>query len=218
MTRSGASSCRPSSSRRAAAPLRDAASTEEEKEEHVSLTTSLPHRLDRTVAIQASRQTVFRFFTDQTRWATWWGAGSTIDARPGGQLRIRYPDGTEVSGEVIELQVAGTLRIFVRLRERHADSARQLARHDPARAARRRHAAASVARVRRGVGPRRSRARLALSALAVRQRDRRRGQCGRRRIRRRVVRRMVRAERPTPGAGTVRGVGPGGCASGIASR
>jgi uncharacterized protein YndB with AHSA1/START domain len=71
----------------------------------VSLTTSLPHRLDRTVAIRASRQTVFRFFTDETRWATWWGAGSTIDARPGGQLRIRYPDGTEVSGEVIELQV-----------------------------------------------------------------------------------------------------------------
>jgi uncharacterized protein YndB with AHSA1/START domain len=71
----------------------------------VSLTSSLLHRLDRTVAIQASRQTVFRFFTDQTRWATWWGAGSTIDARPGGQLRIRYPDGTEVSGEVIELLV-----------------------------------------------------------------------------------------------------------------
>ena len=65
--------------------------------------TSLPHRLDRTVAIQASRDTVFRFFTDEARWARWWGAGSTIDARPGGQMRIRYPDGTEASGEVIEL-------------------------------------------------------------------------------------------------------------------
>lgn len=69
----------------------------------MSLMTSLPHRLDRTVTIQASRDTVFRFFTDESRWATWWGAGSTIDARPGGQVRIRYPDGTEASGEVIDL-------------------------------------------------------------------------------------------------------------------
>jgi uncharacterized protein YndB with AHSA1/START domain len=70
----------------------------------MSLMTALSHRLDRTVVIQASRATLFRFFTDQARWATWWGAGSTIDARPGGEMRIRYPDGTEVSGEVIELQ------------------------------------------------------------------------------------------------------------------
>jgi uncharacterized protein YndB with AHSA1/START domain len=66
--------------------------------------TSLPHRLDRTVAIQASRETVFRFFTDQARWAKWWGPGSTIDARPGGEMRIRYPGGTEALGEVIEVR------------------------------------------------------------------------------------------------------------------
>lgn len=64
---------------------------------------SLPHRLERTVLIQAEPRRVFRFFTDNERWASWWGTGSTIDARPGGSLLIRYPDGTEASGEVVEL-------------------------------------------------------------------------------------------------------------------
>lgn len=66
--------------------------------------TSLPHRLDRSVVINATREIVFRYFTDTTRWASWWGAGSTIDARPGGALHIRYPEGTEASGEVLEVQ------------------------------------------------------------------------------------------------------------------
>jgi uncharacterized protein YndB with AHSA1/START domain len=59
--------------------------------------------LDRTVLIQAEPEVVFRFFTDTTRWARWWGAGSTVDARPGGSVYIRHPDGTESSGEVVEL-------------------------------------------------------------------------------------------------------------------
>jgi uncharacterized protein YndB with AHSA1/START domain len=65
--------------------------------------TSLPHRLERTVTIRATREIVFRFFTDNSRWASWWGPGSTIDPRPGGQLLIRYPNGVEASGEVIEV-------------------------------------------------------------------------------------------------------------------
>jgi uncharacterized protein YndB with AHSA1/START domain len=64
-----------------------------------------PHRLDRTVVIQASPDTVFRFFTDTTRWASWWGAGSTIDPRPGGHVRILYPGNVEVTGEVLEVAV-----------------------------------------------------------------------------------------------------------------
>jgi uncharacterized protein YndB with AHSA1/START domain len=64
----------------------------------------LPHRLDRIVTIHATPATVFRFFTDPARWASWWGAGSTIDPRPGGPLLIRYPDGTEAAGEVLELE------------------------------------------------------------------------------------------------------------------
>jgi uncharacterized protein YndB with AHSA1/START domain len=64
---------------------------------------TLAHHVERTIAIQAAPDTVFRFFTDTARWATWWGAGSTIDARPGGQVRIRYPDGTEAAGEVLDI-------------------------------------------------------------------------------------------------------------------
>jgi uncharacterized protein YndB with AHSA1/START domain len=63
----------------------------------------LPHQLDRTVVIEAPPEIVFRFFTDAGRWAAWWGTGSTIDAHPGGRLLIRYPEGTQVIGEVLEL-------------------------------------------------------------------------------------------------------------------
>jgi uncharacterized protein YndB with AHSA1/START domain len=67
--------------------------------------TDLSHRLDRSIVIHATPQTVFRFFTDSTRWASWWGQGSTIDAREGGEVRIRYPDGTEVAGTILDMDV-----------------------------------------------------------------------------------------------------------------
>jgi len=63
----------------------------------------LPHRLERVVTIQAPRATVFRFFTDTARWARWWGAGSTIDATPGGRVLIRLPGGVDVTGTVLEI-------------------------------------------------------------------------------------------------------------------
>ena len=66
--------------------------------------TNLPYRLDRTVVIQAAPETVFRFFTDSARWASWWGAGSTIDAQPGGKVRILNPGQIEVTGEVLEVR------------------------------------------------------------------------------------------------------------------
>ena len=61
------------------------------------------HQMERTVVIQARPETVFRFFTDSARWAKWWGAGSTIDARPGGGVLIRHPNGIETLGEVLEV-------------------------------------------------------------------------------------------------------------------
>lgn len=64
---------------------------------------TLSHTLERSILIRARREIVFRFFTDSARWAAWWGAGSTIDPRPGGHVFIRYPGGTEVSGEIVEL-------------------------------------------------------------------------------------------------------------------
>lgn len=65
--------------------------------------TALDHRLDRTLVIGAPQAAVFRYFTDPARWAAWWGAGSTIDPRPGGRVFIRYPEGTEAVGEVLEI-------------------------------------------------------------------------------------------------------------------
>jgi uncharacterized protein YndB with AHSA1/START domain len=65
---------------------------------------ALDHRLDRTVLIHARPATVFEFFTNDQDWAAWWGAGSSIDPRPGGRLLIRYPNGIEAAGEVLELR------------------------------------------------------------------------------------------------------------------
>jgi uncharacterized protein YndB with AHSA1/START domain len=64
----------------------------------------LEHTIDREILVRAPRATVFRFFTDSTRWAQWWGKGSSIDARPGGALLIVYPDGSRASGEVLEVR------------------------------------------------------------------------------------------------------------------
>ena len=71
---------------------------------------TLPHRLTREITIQASRETVFRFFTDPVRWAAWWGPGSTIDPRPGGRVVIRYPNALEALGEVLDLDPPGQIR------------------------------------------------------------------------------------------------------------
>jgi uncharacterized protein YndB with AHSA1/START domain len=65
--------------------------------------TALLHTLDRTIVIGAAPATVFRYFTDDARWAAWWGAGSTVDARPGGRIYIRYSNGVEATGEVLEI-------------------------------------------------------------------------------------------------------------------
>ena len=73
--------------------------------------TPLPHALERTIVIRARRATVWRQLTDSTRFAAWWGAGSRIEARPGGAVEIRYPNGVLASGEVLELQ-AERLLVF----------------------------------------------------------------------------------------------------------
>src|SRR5208283_3935041 len=64
----------------------------------------LPYHLERTVVIKAKPETVFRFFTDSARWASWWGAGSTIDAKPGGKVYIRHANGIETLGEVLQVR------------------------------------------------------------------------------------------------------------------
>jgi uncharacterized protein YndB with AHSA1/START domain len=62
-----------------------------------------PEALERRITIAASPETVFRYFTDSPRFARWWGEGSRIDGRAGGEVLIRYPDGTVVNGQVVEI-------------------------------------------------------------------------------------------------------------------
>jgi len=64
----------------------------------------LDHALERTVTICARPETVFAYFTDAARFAAWWGAGSSIEARPGGPVRICYPGGVIAAGEVVEVE------------------------------------------------------------------------------------------------------------------
>jgi uncharacterized protein YndB with AHSA1/START domain len=64
---------------------------------------TLPYSMERTLVIEADRDIVFRFFLDNDRWATWWGAGSTVDARAGGPLLIRHANGFESTGQVLEV-------------------------------------------------------------------------------------------------------------------
>ena len=65
--------------------------------------TANSHTLDRSVFIHAKPETVFAFFQDSARWASWWGAGSTIDPRPGGKVYVKYPGTVEASGEILEI-------------------------------------------------------------------------------------------------------------------
>ena len=53
----------------------------------------LPHLVEQSLEIGAERETVFRFFTDSSRWASWWGTGSTIEPHAGGKVAIRHPGG-----------------------------------------------------------------------------------------------------------------------------
>lgn len=60
--------------------------------------------LERSIVIRAERATVFRFFTDSSLFARWWGDGSAIDPRPGGVVLIRYPNRIVARGEVVGVE------------------------------------------------------------------------------------------------------------------
>lgn len=116
------------------------------------MTATLGYQLDRVITIRASRDIVFGFFTDSAKWASWWGAGSAIDPRPGGRALIVHPGGIEVSGEVLEVASPerlvftygfasgtpfppGSSRVTIRL-QTHTDGTRLHLTHEfPSRAA-----------------------------------------------------------------------------------
>jgi uncharacterized protein YndB with AHSA1/START domain len=80
--------------------------------------TASPFSIDRDVVICATRATVFRYFTDPERWALWWGKGSRLDPRPGGEVFIQYPNGQSAQGSVVEIDAPNR---FVARRRRAAD-------------------------------------------------------------------------------------------------
>ena len=67
------------------------------------MTAELPHALDRRISIRARRETVFAYFTDSARFAKWWGEGSRIEGREGGEVFIRNPNGVTVTGRIVEI-------------------------------------------------------------------------------------------------------------------
>jgi uncharacterized protein YndB with AHSA1/START domain len=64
---------------------------------------SLPYIVERSILIEAERDTVFRFFTEPELWAKWWGEGSTIEARTGGAVKIVHSNKLVSVGEVLEV-------------------------------------------------------------------------------------------------------------------
>jgi uncharacterized protein YndB with AHSA1/START domain len=58
------------------------------------------YALERSVLISATLETVFSFFTDNALFAEWWGAGSRIEPHAGGEVYIRYPEGTVARGNI----------------------------------------------------------------------------------------------------------------------
>lgn len=65
---------------------------------------NLPHRVTRSIVIDANVETVYRFFTEPALWAAWWGAGSTVDPHIGGPILIRHSNGFESTGHVLEIE------------------------------------------------------------------------------------------------------------------
>src|SRR5690349_6132958 len=57
----------------------------------------------RTVAIDASPETVWQFLVDPAKTATWWGLTASFDPRPGGAYRIEVIPGHTASGEFVEV-------------------------------------------------------------------------------------------------------------------
>lgn len=59
--------------------------------------------IHREALLRATRATVHGFLSDSARFAAWWGTGSTIEPKVGGQILIRFVNGVEVGGNVLEV-------------------------------------------------------------------------------------------------------------------
>lgn len=59
---------------------------------------------EREIGVRARAATIATVLLESERFARWWGAGSSVDARIGGALRIRYPNGVIAGGELLVSQ------------------------------------------------------------------------------------------------------------------
>jgi uncharacterized protein YndB with AHSA1/START domain len=65
----------------------------------VSVTTTIEHVVD----IDAEPETVYRMWTTVEGLCSWWGQSATVDARPGGSIRVDINGEHVMVGEFIEL-------------------------------------------------------------------------------------------------------------------
>jgi uncharacterized protein YndB with AHSA1/START domain len=61
--------------------------------------------VERTIELAEPPETVWRAITSSRELAAWFGAAAEVDAKPGGAVRFRWPDGSERRG-VVEIAEA----------------------------------------------------------------------------------------------------------------
>lgn len=55
------------------------------------------------VLIHAPAETVFDFFSEPEKFSLWFGPGSSMEARKGGAVKVKFPDGSDAVGSVVEI-------------------------------------------------------------------------------------------------------------------
>jgi uncharacterized protein YndB with AHSA1/START domain len=63
--------------------------------------TSQTQAIEREMRIDASRETVFEFFTDPAKMVRWKGVTATLDPRPGGLYRVQMNEQAVARGEYV---------------------------------------------------------------------------------------------------------------------
>jgi uncharacterized protein YndB with AHSA1/START domain len=61
--------------------------------------------VEHELKVDASPETVFAFLSDRQKVNAWWGQAHEVEARPGGPLRVEFPDQKAlIVGEFVEVQ------------------------------------------------------------------------------------------------------------------